>query len=222
MISPLQRISLKQLLQQPIMFDANIFMVGIENRVSDPNCSFENMKKLYMIPLLESFTQIIIHEMVYNELDEDSRKLVDSYVGKNVTIVSENNLYGRDPIYTSLFNEISRHERVLYSRGDSKDRGEVYSLAYAAYNKINYFSSKEVMVDIIAADLEVLKDIEIITFDIIVLLSYIYYMLREDSSNNKALKSLYKKYCEDVIKRHKLPATLKEYFLASADYLGAY
>lgn len=70
--------------------------------------------------------------------------------------------------------------------------------------------------------MEVLKDIEIITFDIIVLLSYIYYMLREDSSNNKALKSLYKKYCEDVIKRHKLPATLKEYFLASADYLGAY
>ena len=38
MISPLQRISLKQLLKQPIMFDANIFMVGIENSVSDPNC----------------------------------------------------------------------------------------------------------------------------------------------------------------------------------------
>jgi len=219
MISPLQRISLKQLLKQPIMFDANIFMVGIENRISDPNCSFNNMKTLYMIPLLESFQQIIMHEMVYKELDDDSRALVDSYKGKNVTIVSENNLYGKDPEYTTIFNKISRHEQVLYSRGNSKDRGEVYSLSYAAYNKINYFSSKEIMVDEIASDLDILKDIEIITFDIIVLLAYIYYMSRDDNSNNKALKSIYKKYCEDVIKRHKLPTTLKEYFLASAEYL---
>ena len=51
------------------MFDANILMVGIENRSSDLNCSFENMKELYMIPVFESFQNIIIHEMVYNELD---------------------------------------------------------------------------------------------------------------------------------------------------------
>ena len=219
MISPLQRISLKLLLQQPIMFDANIFMVGIENRGSDPNCAFENMKHLYMIPLFENFRQILIHEMVYNELDEDSKTLVNEYIGKNVTIVSENNLYGHDPIYTSIFNSISRHDRVLYSRGNSKDRGEVYSLAYAAFYKINYFSSKEVMVDEIATDLKVLKDVEIITFDVIILLAYIHYMSKGDSSNNKALKSIYKRYCEDVIKRHKLPATLKEYFLASAGYI---
>lgn len=219
MISPLQKIPLKRLLQQPVMFDANIFMVGIENRVSDNNCSFENMKHLYMIPLFESFDQIIIHEMVYNELDSDSKSFIDRYNGKKVSIVSEGGLYGRDPVYTTIFNDISRHDRVLYSRSSSKDRGEVYSLAYAAFHKINYFSSKEVMVDQIAADLDVLKDIEIITFDIIVLLAYIYYMEKGDNSNNKALKAIYKRYCEDVIKRHKLPLTLKEYFLASADYL---
>lgn len=219
MISPLQNIHLNTLLQQPILFDANIFMVGIENRASDPNCSFDNMKKLYMIPLLESFQQILIHEKVYNELDINSRTLLDQYIGKNVNIVSEDNLYGRDPIYTTIFNEISTHERVLYSRGNSKDCGEVYSLAYAAFHKVNYFSSKEVMVDQIADDLKVLQDVEIITFDIIVLLAYVYYMSREDNSNNKALKSIYKKYCEDVIKRHKLPPTLREYFLASVDYI---
>lgn len=219
MISPIQRIPLKKLLQQPIMFDANIFMVGIENRTSNVNCSFENMKQLYMIPLFESFIHIIIHEMVYNELDKDSKAFIDGYIGKNVVIVSENNLYGKDPVYTQIFNDISRHERVQYSRGASKDRGEVYSLAYAAFHKINYFSSKEVMVDQIAVELKVLKDIEIITFDIIVLLAYIYYLDRGDCSNNKALKAIYKRYCEDVIKRHRLPHTLKEYFLASTDYL---
>ena len=219
MKSPLKSIHLNTLLQQPILFDANIFMVGIENRSSDPNCSFDNMKKLYMVPLLESFQQILIHEKVYNELDINSRILLDEYIGKNVNIVSEDNLYGLDPVYTTIFNEISTHDRVLYSRGNSKDCGEVYSLAYAAFHKVNYFSSKEVMVDQIADDLKVLQDVEIITFDIIVLLAYVYYMSREDNSYNKALKSIYKKYCEDVIKRHKLPPTLREYFLASVDYI---
>lgn len=61
------------------MFDANIFMVGIENRSSDSNCSFKNMYTVYLKPLFESFQQIIIHEMVYNELDDDTKRLVDSY-----------------------------------------------------------------------------------------------------------------------------------------------
>lgn len=118
MISPLQKISLSKLLQQPIMFDANIFMVGIEKRTSGFDCSFENMKQLYMMPLFDSFRQIMIHEMVYKELDGESRNFMD------------------------------------------------------------------------------------------------------DSSHNKALKSIYKRYCEDVIRRHKLPATLKEYFLASTGYIN--
>lgn len=89
-----------------------------------------------MKPLFECFQQIIIHEMVYNELDEDTKRLVDLYKGKNVTIVDEGDLYGKDPQYTTVFNVIANHERVMYTRGNSKDRGEVYSLAYAAHNKI--------------------------------------------------------------------------------------
>lgn len=69
MKSALQKIPLKLLIRQPVMFDANIFMVGIENRLSDSNCSFENMYEVYLKPLFECFQQILIHEMVYNELD---------------------------------------------------------------------------------------------------------------------------------------------------------
>ena len=80
MISPLMTISLSNLRKQPIMIDANIFMVGIENRGSDPNCSFENMRDLFIVPMLESFSQIYIHEVVYSELDDDAKKLVDEYL----------------------------------------------------------------------------------------------------------------------------------------------
>lgn len=143
MFTPLKNTTLHDLLNKPILFDANIFMVGISERTSDKNCSFENMKQLYIKPLFESFSDIYIHEEVYKELDEESRNFVDGYMGKNVTKVSENGLYGTDPKYTTIFNNISRHELVNYERGNSKDRGEVYSLAYAAYHNINYFVQRK-------------------------------------------------------------------------------
>ena len=197
MFTPLKKTALHDLLNKPILFDANIFMVGISERTSDKNCSFESMKRLYIKPLFESFTDIYVHEEVYNELDEEARDFVDSYKGKNVTIVTENGLYGTDPKYTTIFNNISKHELVRYERG----------------------CSKEIMVDNVAKELEDLKDIDIITFDIIILQAFVYYAQQSDKSNSKGLKAIYKKYCADVIKRHGLPATLSEYIKASQEYL---
>lgn len=219
MITPLKKTALHDLLNNPVLFDANIFMVGISDRISDKNCSFENMKQLYIKPLFESFTDIYIHIEVYKELDDEARIFVDTYKGKNVTIVDENGLYGIDPKYTTIFNNIAGHELVQYVRGRSKDRGEVYSLAYAAYYNMNYFCSKEIMVDNVAYELEDLKDVDIITFDIILLVAFVYYAKQNDRSNSKGLKSIYKKYCADVIKRHGLPSTLGEYIKASQNYL---
>ncbi len=45
MFTPLKKTALHDLLNKPILFDANIFMVGIAERTSDKNCSFENMKQ---------------------------------------------------------------------------------------------------------------------------------------------------------------------------------
>ncbi len=179
MVTPLKKNSLHELLNKPILFDANIFMVGISERISDSNCSFENIKKLFIKPLLESFTNIYIHREVYKELDHDTRDFIDTY--KNVTVVEEGGLYGTDPLYTTIFNNISKHELVNYRRGQSKDRGEVYSLTYAAYYNVNYFCSREIMVDNVANELEDLKDINIITFDIVLLMAYVYYANKNDN-----------------------------------------
>lgn len=219
MITPLDKTSLHDLYNQPVLFDANIFMVGISERVSDERFSFENMKQLYLIPLCESFTDIYVHEEVYRELDDEARAFIDSYKGRNVTIVDEDGLYGKDPKYTMTFNHIARHELIQYERGRSKDRGEVYSLAYAAYHEMNYFCSREIMVDNVARELDDLQNVRIITFDVILLSAYVYYAERRDNSHSKGLKALYKKYCADVIKRHGLPSTLGEYIKASLKYL---
>ena len=49
------------------------------------------------------------------------------------------------------------------------------------------------MVDNVARELEDLKNIDIITFDIIILQAFVYYAQQNDSSNSKGLKSIYKK-----------------------------
>ena len=151
-------------------------------------------------------------------------KAIFQYPGVEKILDSQgiSELFGIGPAHTpgtTIFNNISKHELVNYERGRSKDRGEVYSLAYAAYYNINYFCSKEIMVDNVARELEDLKNIDIITFDIIILQAFVYYAQQNDSSNSKGLKSIYKKYCADVIKRHGLPSTLSEYIKASQEYL---
>ncbi len=219
MVTPLKKTALHELISKPVLFDANIFMVGISERISDERYSFENMKQLYIIPLFKSFTNIYIHEEVYKELDDKNRTFVDMYKEKNVSIVGEDGLYGKDPRYTILFNNIATHELVKYKRGESKNRGEVYSLAYAAYHNMNFFCSKEIMVDIVAGELNDLKDVDIITFDVILLQAYVYYAQQNNNTNSKGLKAIYKKYCADVIKRHGLPKTLGEYIKASQRYL---
>jgi hypothetical protein len=84
---------------------------------------------------------------------------------------------------------------------------------------MNYFCSKEIMVDNVAHELEELRDVDIITFDIVVLSAYVYYAKKNDNTKSKALKAIYKRYCADVIKRHHLPKTLGEYIIASQNYL---
>ncbi|SHI73436.1 hypothetical protein SAMN05444373_10083 [Thermoclostridium caenicola] len=68
------------------------------------------MKLSYLVPMLEYLSNIKIHEYVFEELDEERKNLISIYIEKNVEIVSEDNLYGKDPLYTTIFNKIATHE----------------------------------------------------------------------------------------------------------------
>lgn len=220
MISPLEKTTLHDLAGRPILLDANVLMVGIGERALDPKYSFESMRALYLEPLFESFSDILIHEEVYHELDKEAQAFVDSYLGKNVRLVGENGLYGADPQYTTIFNSIAEHELVRYDRRNSKDRGEVFSMAYAAFHNVSYFCSRDAMADLVSDDLAELRDISIVTFDVVILAAYVYHREKGDLSDaQKALKAVYKTYCEDVIRRHRLPKKLSDYIEAFKAYL---
>ncbi len=190
MVTPLKKTALHELISKPVLFDANIFMVGISERISDERYSFENMKQLYIIPLFESFTNIYIHEEVYKELDDESRSFVDTYKGKNVSIVGEDGLYGKDPQYTILFNNIATHELVKYKRGESKNRGEVYSLAYAAYHNIREAGISTIPASLMLCNPEIISDIVFVP----ILPSQVILSCPPDSHKRRHRESRYLRY----------------------------
>jgi len=193
----------------PIIIDACILMVGIEKQDTHKEYCFDKMKECYIKPLFEYFEKIKIHEMVWIELDDRRRDFISSYISKNVEIVCENGMYGKDPLYTTIFNEIAEHELFNFRRGQSKNRGDVFSLAYAAYHKIPFFSTKDTAIIDVVQDISHLKNLEIIGFEYVLTLGYLF---NESSSElNKRLSSLYKSQCGPLIKRKLLPATFNKF-----------
>ena len=156
-----------------------------------------------------NFNEIKIHEIVFSELDSKRREFISGFIGKNVEIVSEGGLYGKDPIYTSIFNSIASHELFNYRRGESKNKGDVYSLAYAACHNIPFFSSRDGSIMSVLDEMSELKNIEYIGFEYILTIAYL--MGERSKEKTTALKALYKYACHSAIRFGMIPTTFREF-----------
>lgn len=194
---------------KPILIDACIFMVGIDKRPIDSNFSLAKMLDVWMSSIFSYFENILIHRIVYNELDNDTRVIIDANVGKNITIVDDNDLINNEPEYMRIFNQIHDHALMNDPFSRTKNQGEVHSLAYACYNNIPFFSTKDLVVDLVCNDIEDLSAITIVGFESILAIAYTSDI--EDKNKRKALKSLYKEYCAPRIRQGAIPKTLAEF-----------
>ena len=192
----------------PIIIDTCIFMVGIEKRQTNPDYSLDNMKKNWMNDALSYFENIKLHEVVYKELDDDTKKVIDEHVGKNVEIVSDKNLFDKDPEYMRIFNEIHDHPLMYAPFSKTKNQGEVHSLAYACYYGISYFSSKDSDACDVCNEIEDLKGIIVVGFETILGIAY---KADGNKEKRKALKALYKDFCSPQIRQGVIPKTLAEF-----------
>ena len=196
----------------PVMLDACVLMVGINKQNSDYNYCFENMMRTHLKPLFDYFENIKIHEIVFSELDGARRDFIHEYLDKNVEIVGEANLYGRDPVYTNIFNSIASHDLFNYKRGESRNKGDVYSLAYAAHHGIPFFSTRDGSIMRILEEISELKEVELIGFEYILTIAYLYGERSKDIYTT--LKALYKYACLPAIKYGKIPPTFSEFLKA--------
>lgn len=158
--------------ESPIIIDTCIFMVGIEKRQTNPEYSLENMKKNWMNDVLSYFENIKLHEVVYKELDSDTKKIIDEHSGKNIEIVSDKDLFDNDPEFMRIFNEIHDHPLMYAPFSKTKNQGEVHSLAYACYYGIPYFSSKDSDACDVCNEIEDLKDIIVVGFETVLGIAY--------------------------------------------------
>ena len=192
----------------PIIIDTCICRVGIQNRQTDPIYSLDNMNKNWMNVVLSYFENIKLHEVVYKELDSDTKKIIDEHIGKNIEIVSDKDLFDRDPEYMRIFNEIHDHPLMYAPFSKTKNQGEVRSLAYACYYGIPYFSSKDSDACDVCNEIEDLKDIIVIGFETILGIAY---KAGGNKEKRKALKALYKEFCAPKIRQGVIPKTLAEF-----------
>ena len=194
---------------KPILIDACIFMVGVDKRPTDSNYSLAKMFDVWMSSILSYFDNILIHKVVYNELDNDTRIIIDESVGKNITIVDDYDLIDVDPEYMRVFNQIHDHDLLYAPYSKTKNQGEVHSLAYACYNNISFFSTKDLDVIDVCKDIEDLSSITIIGFESILAIAYT--SDAADQNKRKTLKALYKEYCAPKIRQGTIPKTLTEF-----------
>ena len=192
----------------PIIFDACIFMVGIDKRHTDSLYSLKSMRANWMDAVLSYFDNILIHKVVYRELDPDTRKVIDERVGKNITIVNDDDLFDSDPEYMRIFNKIHNHPLMYAPYSKTKNQGEVYSLAYAYYYNIPFFSSKDTDACDVCNEIEELNSIKIIGFETLLAIAY---KTATSADIKKALKSNYKEFCGPKIRQKAIPTTLAEF-----------
>lgn len=192
----------------PIIIDTCIFMVGIDKRHTDSNYSLERMREIWIDDILSYFEKILLHEVVYNELDSDTKKVIDEYIDKNVEIVSDKDLFNLDPEFMRIYDEIRNHELMYAPFSKTKNQGEIHSLAYACYYGIPYFSSRDSDACDVCNEIEELNNITIIGFEELLAIAY---KTGTDKEKRKALKSLYKEICAPKIRQGSIPCTLIDF-----------
>lgn len=193
----------------PLLLDASVLLCGADLEASDTNYCFDNMKQAYLEPVFNHFSKMLIHEEVWKELDESRKQFIQPLIGQTVAIVREGGLYNSDPQYNTTFNKIRKHPIYNYNRGEAKNRGDVFTLVYAAHFKIPLISTRDGPMEIVVAEEKELQHVEIVGFEKFLTLGY--EANRTDADIRKRLKALYKRYCGPSIKKGLIPETLLMY-----------
>jgi len=158
--------------------------------------SFTDFKEYWLIPLLNEFSGLVIHESVYDELVADGVKsYTDEQVNSNpskLKIHYDSELSNaEEALRNTYMNKIAVHSQYNPTRDNAKDRGEVRSLSFMAVKQYLFFAANDALpVRLIknAAELDTgLDDMQIVQ-----MYELIYYLYKTEKYDKKALRILYK------------------------------
>lgn len=195
---------------QLITVDANFFIPPDRSRESSMirPFGFEKYRDSWIIPLINTFPYIAIHEAVYDEILGASRPLVDLYINSStprLILLKDLCLNDQERILRdTMERKIAVNTSYNPSINNKDDRGEVKSLAYISTKGLLYFCSHDAgaltlieKADELDTGLQgvgavkryeilyyILKTTEYNPEDIRILYKYMYYTTRSDKECN--------------------------------------
>lgn len=136
---------------QKVFLDANFFIPPDKSKVAKVKAySLTDFKECWLIPLLNEFSGLVIHESVYDELVADGVKsYTDEQVNCNpskIKIHYDSELSSaEEALRNTYMNKIAVHSLYNPTRDNAKDRGEVRSLSFMAVKQYLFFAANDAL-----------------------------------------------------------------------------
>lgn len=182
--------------EQIVTLDANFLIPPDRSWIAKKGIGFEQFRKIWLDPIFSAFPNLAIHEAVYDELvDVSSQNYADMKRGSKppeLIIFKDSSLTVierilRDSIESKIA-PLTKYDPLL----DNKvDRGEVKSLSFIAVKGLLYFAAHDnnaiQLIDKSEQWSTGLDNVQAIK-----MYELIYYLCRNNLSDKKAMKMLYK------------------------------
>lgn len=179
-----------------IFLDTNIFIAPDRSSVGYKAMVFSDYRDFFLDPLFESLDNLSIHESVYDEMVADSlRAFADEKVNSNpakLKIYHDSDLNKQEmAIYAASVKQLAKQSGYQPSVDNTKDRGEVRSLAYMHTKSFLYISSNDHLVVRLVTQPDKYKS-GLYDEEILRMYELIYFLYRQGKYDKKGLRILYK------------------------------
>lgn len=189
--------SIKQNPDQTVSLDANFFIPPDRSGYAKvKQYSFEDFKINWLIPLLSEFSDMAIHESVYDELvSEKVKTYADEQSNADpakLRIYHDAELNAKETALMNYYiSKIAVHSLYDPVRDNAKDRGEVKSLSFMAVKQFLFFAANDALPVRLIKEADKL-DTGLDDLGIVQMYELIYYLYKTGKYDNKQLRILYK------------------------------
>jgi rRNA-processing protein FCF1 len=193
--------SLKDIFDNPkqiITMDANFLICPNRRELDFP---FEKFIEIWLDPIFKAFSNLAIHQAVYEELiDINSKNYIDSQ--ENLIMHRDTSLNATESrLRNTIEEKIAINTKYIVEEDNKDDRGEVKSLAFIAVKDYLYFASNDYnAITLVENSQEWETGLDNVRA--IKMYELIYYLYKKELAKSKDLRILYK-YQYYLTKREK-------------------
>lgn len=182
--------------EQIIFLDANLLIVPDRSRVGARRVAFDKYMEYWLIPLFNEFSNLSVHETVYEELiDRQVKQFVDEMMADSPSRLRIYSDYELTTVEKTLLDyqiqKIAPYSGYIPERDNAKDRGEIRSLAYMAVKNYLYFAANDNLAMQLINKSEELET-GLGSIGLIQPYEILYYLYKTGHYEDKGLKMLYK------------------------------